>query len=183
MGALLSSSDAMLSHDDILEIQKTSPFSATEIQRLYQRFRHLDRDHSGAISFDEFMRIPEFAMNPLARRILGAFRQTQDDHSEDVNFKQFVEALSAFSRNASRDQKLAFAFRVYDEKCDGVLDDEELYQVLKALAGPNLVEHDLQQLVQQTFRESGAIDRRLTFDQFRRVLHDYDADSAMTINL
>ena len=41
--------------------------SQQEIVSLYQRFCQLDRSANGFISADEFMAVPEFAMNPLAQ--------------------------------------------------------------------------------------------------------------------
>ena len=41
--------------------------SQQEITALYERFCALDRNGKGYISADEFMAIPEFALNPLAQ--------------------------------------------------------------------------------------------------------------------
>lgn len=38
-----------------------------EILSLYQRFCQLDRNAKGFISSDEFLSVPEFAMNPLSQ--------------------------------------------------------------------------------------------------------------------
>lgn len=38
-----------------------------DIVSLYQRFCQLDRSDKGFVSADEFMSVPEFAMNPLAQ--------------------------------------------------------------------------------------------------------------------
>lgn len=38
-----------------------------EILSLYQRFCQLDRNAKGFISADEFLSVPEFAMNPLSQ--------------------------------------------------------------------------------------------------------------------
>lgn len=41
--------------------------SQQEIVSLYQRFCQLDRSGGGFISGDEFMNVPEFAVNPLSQ--------------------------------------------------------------------------------------------------------------------
>lgn len=41
--------------------------SQQEIVSLYQRFCQLDRNAKGFISADEFLSVPEFAMNPLSQ--------------------------------------------------------------------------------------------------------------------
>lgn len=43
--------------------------SQQEIVSLYQRFCQLDRNAKGFISADEFLSVPEFAMNPLSQVI------------------------------------------------------------------------------------------------------------------
>ncbi|GBG90196.1 hypothetical protein CBR_g50377, partial [Chara braunii] len=69
-----------------------------EIEALYERFCVLDRNGKGYISADEFMAVPEFALNPLAQHLLRLF--------EGVNFKDFVAVLSAFSPSASATEKI-----------------------------------------------------------------------------
>lgn len=46
--------------------------------RLYKRFKVLDKDNSGTISMEEFLSIPELAMNPLCPRIISVFSNTLD---------------------------------------------------------------------------------------------------------
>lgn len=41
--------------------------SQQEIVSLYQRFCQLDRNGKGFISADEFLSVPELAMNPLSQ--------------------------------------------------------------------------------------------------------------------
>jgi len=44
-----------------------------EILSLYQRFCQLDRNAKGFISADEFLSVPEFAMNPLSQVFYNFF--------------------------------------------------------------------------------------------------------------
>ena len=48
------------------------PDSQREIIALYERFCQLDRTGKGFISADEFMGVPEFAVNPLCQVSLNA---------------------------------------------------------------------------------------------------------------
>uniref|UniRef100_A0A803MLR2 EF-hand domain-containing protein n=1 Tax=Chenopodium quinoa TaxID=63459 RepID=A0A803MLR2_CHEQI len=90
-----------LTQYDIEEVQEhcNKLFNQQEIVSLYQRFCQLDRTAKGFISSDEFMSVPEFAMNPLAQRLLKMV--------DGLNFKDFVAFLSAFSAKASIEQKAA----------------------------------------------------------------------------
>lgn len=55
-----------------------------EIKRLGKRFRKLDLDHSGALSIDEFMSLPELHQNPLVQRVIDIF---DTDGNGEVDFK------------------------------------------------------------------------------------------------
>ncbi|KAI8802710.1 hypothetical protein BJ742DRAFT_530104, partial [Cladochytrium replicatum] len=98
-----SSSALTLQREEIEEIQSMSTFSETQINKLYTRFKQLDKDNSGTISIEEITAIPELAMNPLANRIVAVF---DSENRSEISFKQFVAALSVFSRGAKRDEKL-----------------------------------------------------------------------------
>lgn len=58
--------------------------------------------------------------------------------SGSVDFQEFVGGLSAFSSKGGRDEKLRFAFKVYDMDRDGYISNGELYLVLKQMVGNNL---------------------------------------------
>lgn len=81
-----------------------------QIERLYSRFTSLDRSDCGTLSRDDFLRIPELAINPLCDRIVHAFF-TNDDR---VNFRQFMKVLAHFrpikktksNKLNNRDEKL-----------------------------------------------------------------------------
>lgn len=85
-----------------------------QIERLYSRFTSLDRGDCGTLSRDDFLRIPELAINPLGERIVNSFFQEGDGFSDRVNFKQFMRVLAHFrpiKKNRdnilnSREQKL-----------------------------------------------------------------------------
>lgn len=74
-----------------------------EIQRLYKRFMKLDKDQSGTIDKEEFMVIPGLSNNPLVQRVIDIF---DDDGGGDVDFKEFLMGLSAFSSKGQFDQKM-----------------------------------------------------------------------------
>ena len=48
-----------------------SHLSQSEISRLSKRFKKLDTDKSGKLSFQELLDIPQIKQNPLAKRIVG----------------------------------------------------------------------------------------------------------------
>lgn len=84
-----------------------------QIERLYSRFTSLDRGDCGTLSREDFLRIPELAINPLGDRIVHAFFD-EDSGSDRVNFRQFMQVLARFrpikksndNKLNSREQKL-----------------------------------------------------------------------------
>jgi len=63
----------------------------------------LDKDRSGSIDREEFLAIPQIANNPLASRMIAIF---DEDGGGDVDFKEFISGLSAFSAKGKKDEKL-----------------------------------------------------------------------------
>eukprot|EP00697_Spironema_sp_BW2_P006710 gnl/Spiro4/20819_TR10136_c0_g1_i1.p1 gnl/Spiro4/20819_TR10136_c0_g1~~gnl/Spiro4/20819_TR10136_c0_g1_i1.p1 ORF type:complete len:196 (-),score=73.62 gnl/Spiro4/20819_TR10136_c0_g1_i1:94-630(-) len=165
--------------EEIDSMKEDCNFSQKEIRRLYKRFRKLDKDNSGTITTEEFMSIPELAMNPLVQRVISIFDQNRDDN---VNFKEFISALSVFSSRGDKEEKLKFAFKIYDIDNDNFISNGELFQVLKMMVGNNLTDVQLQQIVDKTILEAD-LDRdgRISFDEFRNVLENTDLEAKMTI--
>ena len=112
MGVATSSSD--LTTHDIDELQITSGFTPAEIKKLYARFRKLDRTGRGVIRREDLLKIPELAMNPLCSRIITLFRPASslanDSGVWQINFKEFLKALSVFSNHGIEEEKARFAF-------------------------------------------------------------------------
>merc|ERR1712000_698661 len=124
--------------DNIVE---GSNFDREEVDRLRKRFEKLDRDNSGTIERDEFLSLPQISSNPLATRMIAIF-------DEDGG------GLSAFSNKGNKEQKLRFAFKVYDIDRDGYISNGELFIVLKMMVGSNLKDQQLQQIVDKTIMEA-----------------------------
>ncbi|XP_058111492.1 uncharacterized protein LOC131254791 isoform X1 [Magnolia sinica] len=68
----MGNASSMLTQYDIEEVQEhcDNIFSRQEIVSLYQRFCQLDRSAKGFISADEFLSVPEFAVNALSQVII-----------------------------------------------------------------------------------------------------------------
>ena len=69
-----------------------------------------------------------------------------EDGGGDVDFQEFVSGLSAFSSKGNKEEKLKFAFKVYDIDRDGYISNGELFIVLKMMVGSNLKDNQLQQV-------------------------------------
>ena len=128
--------------EEIEEITEETGFTKQQIERLYARFSSLDKQSHGYLTREDFLRIPELAINPLGDRIVHAFfYESKNTDEEKVDFKvssgsegvyccnhcspfqDFVRVVAHFrpvkknplkNKLNTRMEKLHFAFRMYD---------------------------------------------------------------------
>ncbi|KAH8733333.1 calcineurin, beta subunit [Ilyonectria robusta] len=161
-------------------IVQGSNFDREEVDRLRKRFMKLDKDNSGAIERDEFLSLPQISSNPLATRMIAIF---DEDGGGDVDFQEFVTGLSAFSSKGNKEQKLQFAFKVYDIDRDGYISNGELFIVLKMMVGSNLKDQQLQQIVDKTIMEADLDkDGKISFEEFTKMVENTDVSMSMTLD-
>ena len=172
-------------------------FSKEEVSRLAKRFSKLDADGNGSLSLDEFFSMPQLEKNPIARRVVGTnlsilnlwcirlFLEIFDkDNSGEVDFKEFLSGISQFSVKSERSQKLEFAFKVYDMDNDGFISNADLYGALKMMAGSNLNDIQLQQLVDKTMLKADEDgDGLLSYKEFETLVGENDAFGKMTVQV
>jgi len=165
----MGNSSSLLSQYDLEDLQNhcSNSYSQREIIALYERFCQLDRTGKGFISADEFMSVPEFAVNPLCQRLLKML--------EGLNFKEFLGLLSAFSARAAQADKLKFIFNVYDTDGDGKVTSSDMLQVLRDLSGNFLTDEQRQSILSRALKQSGyTVDSALTLQDFKEVLGTAD---------
>uniref|UniRef100_A0A8C2EDL0 Calcineurin-like EF-hand protein 1 n=1 Tax=Cyprinus carpio TaxID=7962 RepID=A0A8C2EDL0_CYPCA len=178
-----SRASSLLREEDIEEIKKETGFSHSQITRLYSRFHSLDKGENGALSREDFQRIPELAINPLGDRIINAFFPEGEDQ---VNFRGFMRTLAHFrpvednEKNKdptsgeplnSRANKLLFAFRLYDLDRDDKISRDELLQVLRMMVGVNISDEQLGSIADRTIQEADTNgDMSISFSEFTKVI-------------
>eukprot|EP00823_Brevimastigomonas_motovehiculus_P002540 TRINITY_DN1547_c0_g3_i1.p1 TRINITY_DN1547_c0_g3~~TRINITY_DN1547_c0_g3_i1.p1 ORF type:complete len:211 (-),score=25.60 TRINITY_DN1547_c0_g3_i1:209-841(-) len=161
--------------------ESKSVFSPTDLKKLFKRFKKLDTDNSGSLSVTEFLAIKELEHNPLVRRVVDTF---DSDKSGEVDFQEFISALSVFAVQDNKDEKFKFAFKVYDTDNDGYISNADLFFVLKAMVGANLNDVQLQQLVDRTILQGDKDkDGKLSYNEFLDMAKDSDLNDKMKIAL
>lgn len=107
-----------------------------------------------------------------------------EDGGGDVDFQEFVSGLSAFSSKGNKEQKLQFAFKVYDIDRDGYISNGELFIVLKMMVGSNLKDQQLQQIVDKTIMEADLDkDGKISFEEFTKMVENTDVSMSMTLGV
>merc|ERR1712133_39400 len=186
------------------EITSETGFTKQQIERLYARFSSLDKQSHGFLTREDFLRIPELAINPLGDRIVHAFFRDSSNKDEEeggkfggasekeiVNFPDFVRVLAHFrpikksaekNKMNSRVEKLRFAFRMYDLDGDDKISKEELLAVLTMMVGANISEDQLVSIAERTIMEADDDkDNLISFDEFSKVLQRTDVEQKMSI--
>jgi len=194
-------SSLQLEEENIAQISEQTGFTSNQIQRLYSRFSSLDKQQKGFLTREDFLRIPELAINPLGDRIVHAFFRDHDAEEkygngrdsvkEVVNFCDFVYVLAHFrpiKKNAdknkmnSREEKLRFAFRMYDLDGNDKISKEELLAVLTMMVGANISEDQLVSIAERTIMEADEDkDNLISFEEFSKVLQRTDVEQKMSI--
>lgn len=180
----------LLREEEIAQIQNETGFTPNQIERLYSRFTSLDRGDCGTLSRDDFLRIPELAINPLGERIVHAF--FNESGCDRVNFRQFMHVLSCFrpikqnqttdNRLNTRAQKLMFAFKMYDLDNDDLISKDELLAVLHMMVGANISEEQLSSIAERTILEADQNgDQMISFEEFCKALERSDVEQKMSI--
>merc|ERR1712038_510304 len=170
-----SKSSLLLTQENITQISSETGFTASQIERLWSRFTSLDKQQKGYLSREDFLRIPELAINPLGDRIVHAFFFESRSGDEDkVDFKDFVRVLAHFrpikksaekNKLNTRMEKLHFAFRMYDLDGDDNISTEQLISI----AERTIHEADLDK------------DDLISFEEFAKVLERTDVEQKMSI--
>lgn len=138
---------------ELQELASSTHFSAAEVSALVQRFAQLDTDGDGKVDVDVVCEMPEVAMYPLLRRIVSKFNS---DKSGNVTFSEFVRAFSTLSGKATLQEKLRFAFELYDINGNGVIDAAEMFDVFRLMNPRQYTDDSLQQIVNAFMAEYSA---------------------------
>merc|ERR1712055_330865 len=92
-----SRSSLHLQAEELNAIQEETGFSRKQIETLHTRFLRLDKYGKGHLGREDFLRIPELAVNPLGDRIVHAFCTLDNTTGEDqVDFRGFLRLLARF---------------------------------------------------------------------------------------
>merc|ERR1711971_32935 len=191
-----SRSSLHLQPDELDAIQDETGFSQKQIESLYARFLRLDKNGKGHLGREDFLRIPELAINPLGDRIIHAFCTLDNTGGEDqVDFRGFLRLLARFQptrkfdqeesktrKLESRTEKFKFAFSMYDLDGDGCISKEELLAVLTMMVGANITSSQLLSITERMLLETDLDqDGFIFFEEFQGSLDNIDIEKKMSI--
>ena len=158
---------------EIQQLEATTKWTKADLQWLYKThfLPHVVRNEH-AEKFTPEMRIapieplcaqPGLSVHPLMMKVLSTFNQ---DRTGNINFSEYAQALRALSIKNTLEQKLQFAFSLFDSDGDGTVQGTELFELCKMALGRAHDDHNLQRIVDHFLRRFPA---GFTFDSFTKL--------------
>ncbi|XP_062204116.1 calcineurin B-like protein 5 isoform X1 [Phragmites australis] len=144
---------------DFVNIATGTPFTVSEVEALYDLFRKLSNTiiKDGLIHKEEFhlaLFRKKKKQNLFVDRVFDLFDEKQNGV---IEFGEFVRSLSVFHPDAPEEQKIAFAFRLYDLRQTGFIERHELKEMVLALLDEsdlNITSDAVEMIVDRTFDQA-----------------------------
>lgn len=157
----VSRSPCSLDAKEAIALRAETSFTVSEVEALYDLFRKL----SNSIIKDGLIHKEEFHLalfrnkkkqNLFIDMVFDLFDQNRNGV---IEFGEFVRSLSVFHPDAPEEQKVAFAFRLYDLRQTGFIERHELKEMVMALLDEsdlNITSDAVEMIVNRTFDQADA---------------------------
>ncbi|CAO2183453.1 unnamed protein product [Urochloa humidicola] len=144
---------------DFVNIATGTPFTVSEVEALHDLFRKI----SNSIVKDNLISKEEFHValfrnkkkqNLFVDRVFDLFDQKRNGV---IEFGEFVRSLSVFHPDAPEEQKVAFAFKLYDLRQTGFIERNELKEMVLALLDESeldITSDAVEMIVDRTFDQA-----------------------------
>ena len=139
-----------LTDDQLKQYQHNTSFSQKEICHLWNKFCEVcnindkimkGESNSIQATFDQIKSMPELKENPFNQRICEVFATPSevicDDEdssttntTDSLSFENFLDIVYIFSEQAPLEEKIKYAFKIYDEDNDGYIGRDDLHSIV-----------------------------------------------------
>ena len=131
----MGNTDGKLKSKELETLRIDTEFTDNELKEWYQWYRGILLDMpNGRMDVEEFKKIynrlfPSGVDDKYAEHVFRSFDQNKDGQ---IDFREFVISISITSRG-TLEQKLQWAFKVYDIDEDGYITRKEMLEIVKAI--------------------------------------------------
>lgn len=120
--------DHVLQNTNVEEIRKLTCMRADEVERLVKHFAANDTNRDGKISYLEMKAILRQGDSDFIQRL---FTLMDNDGNGQIDFRELCLGLSVLSPNVTRDDRINFAFSLYDTDGTQAISKLQLRKVLE----------------------------------------------------
>ena len=122
-----ASEERRLLYDEVMAQGTLKP---SDIKKIFSRFQAIDTKDRGKITYPDFLIAMQREDSESSERF---FNLCDKDGSGEIDLREFVLALSQLT-DSSRDDRVKFAFKLFDTDNSGYIDRHELASIVKSAA-------------------------------------------------
>jgi len=132
----MGGNQSQIKKEEIDKLHQATHFDQKELKAMYRQFKK--ETPTGLINKEEFKEVMKQmgVVDPFLQDLI--FNVFDDNKDGSINFQEFVTALSVMTRG-DPNEKLEFAFHMYDLDGNGFIDKHEMILIMEAfykLVGP-----------------------------------------------